>query len=129
MGGVWWGAAAHGLGLVDSLGGLDAAIASAAGLAKLAAGYDVLEYPRAQGTTERLMELLEPRPEPLATERLAAALGTAGGDPGAALAPLLAGPGPTRALLRSLARELSLLLRFDDPRGVYARLPFTLRPS
>jgi hypothetical protein len=44
------------------------------------------------------------------------------------MAPLLAGTGPTRALLRSITREMAVLLRFDDPRGVYARLPFTLRP-
>ncbi|MBU6366681.1 MAG: signal peptide peptidase SppA [Gemmatimonadetes bacterium] len=125
---VWSGEAALRLGLVDSLGGLDAAIASAAGLAKLPAGYAVLEYPRMPGTTERLMELLERRPEPLAAGGMATAAALAAGDPASALAPLLAGPGPTRALLRSLSRELAVLLRFDDPRGVYARLPFMLRP-
>jgi protease-4 len=118
---VWSGEAAHRLGLVDSLGGLEAAIASAAGLAKLERGYAVREYPRVKNATERLMELLEREPEPLA-----AMVGAQ--DPASALAPLLAGTGPTRALLRSVTRELSVLLRFDDPRGVYARLPFTLRP-
>lgn len=124
---VWSGEAALRLGLVDSLGGLDAAIASAAGLAKLPAGYRVREYPRVPSSSERLMELLERRQEPLAAGRTAAAA-VAGDDPASALAPLLAGPGPTRALLRAVTRELSVLLRFDDPRGVYARLPFALRP-
>jgi protease-4 len=118
---VWSGEAAHRLGLVDSLGGLEAAIASAAGLAKLEQGYAVREYPRMKNATERLMELLEREPEPLA-----AMVGAQ--DPVSAMAPLLAGTGPTRALLRSITREMAVLLRFDDPRGIYARLPFTLRP-
>ena len=40
---------------------------------------------------------------------------------------LLSGRGPASALARDITRELDVLLRYNDPRGVYARMPFVLR--
>lgn len=116
---VWSGAAAMRIGLVDSIGGLDAALKSAATLAKITGDYDVREYPRTKSATEKLTELLGNRPAPVAVAIRAAT------NPGANA--LLAGRGPASALARDITRELDVLLHYNDPRGVYARLPFILR--
>jgi len=111
---VWSGLQAQRLGLVDSLGGLTEALKSAAVLAKLTGDYDVREYPRMKSATERLTELVENRPEPVASklETMMRDIGTAG---------------PAAQLARDLTRELSVLLTYNDPRGVYARMPYILR--
>lgn len=111
---VWSGAQARTIGLVDSLGGLDAAIKQAAALAKITGDYDVQEYPRPKSATERLTELFEDRPVPVAA-RADAALGHLGVR------------GPAAEMARDLAREFGALLSFNDPRGVYARMPYILR--
>jgi protease-4 len=116
---VWSGEDAMRIGLVDSIGGLDAALKSAASLAKITGDYDVREYPRVKSATEKLTELLEHKPTPVA-----ATIGAAT-NPGASA--LLSGRGPASALARDLMRELDVLLRYSDPRGVYARMPFVLR--
>jgi protease-4 len=116
---VWSGEDAMRIGLVDSIGGLDAALKSAASLAKITGDYDVREYPRVKSATEKLTELLEHKPTPVA-----ATIGAAT-NPGASA--LLSGRGPASALARDLTRELDVLLRYNDPRGVYARMPFVLR--
>ena len=119
---VWSGQQAQRLGLVDSLGGLDAAIASAAGLAKLTGDYAIREYPRVKRPTERLMELLEDEPEPVA-----ARASTRSGADLQALTAATVGEGAARALARDLLQELRVLATYNDPRGVYARMPWTLR--
>jgi protease-4 len=111
---VWSGVQAQRLGLVDSLGSLADALKSAATLAKLTGDYDVREYPRVKSATERLTELLENRPEPVAAKI-------------DALARDLGATGPAAQLARDLTRELSVLLTYNDPRGVYARMPYILR--
>lgn len=116
---VWSGEAAMRIGLVDSIGGLDAALKSAATLAKITGDYDVREYPRTKSATEKLTELLGNRPAPVAVAISAAT------NPGANA--LLAGRGPASSLARDITRELDVLLRYNDPRGVYARMPFILR--
>jgi protease-4 len=116
---VWSGEDAIRIGLVDSIGGLDVALKSAATLAKITGDYDVREYPRVKSATEKLTEFLEHKPAPVA-----AAIGAAT-NPGATA--LLSGRGPASALARDITRELDVLLRFNDPRGVYARMPFVLR--
>ena len=116
---VWSGEAARRIGLVDSIGGLDAALKSAATLAKITGDYDVREYPRTKSATEKLTELLGNRPAPVAVAISAAT------NPGANA--LLAGRGPASSLARDITRELDVLLRYNDPRGVYARMPFILR--
>ena len=116
---VWSGEDAMRIGLVDSIGGLDAALKSAASLAKITGDYDVREYPRVKTATEKLTDLIERKPTPVA-----AAIGAAT-NPGASA--LLSGHGAASALARDLTRELEVLLRYNDPRGVYARMPFVLR--
>ena len=109
---VWSGTAALRIGLVDSLGGLDAALRSAAKQARLTGDYEVREYPREPGTAERLSEMLNDKPEPVA--KVNAAM-------------LLVGTDPATLLAKDLLREMSLLLSYNDPRGAYARMPFVLR--
>ncbi|MEO7520568.1 MAG: signal peptide peptidase SppA, partial [Gemmatimonas sp.] len=111
---VWSGEDALRIGLVDSLGGLDAALRSAASLAKLTGDYEVREYPRAKSATEVLTAMFDGKPEPVAEADVAAAA-------------LLAGNGPARAFARDILRELSVLMSYNDSRGVYARMPFVLR--
>lgn len=111
---VWSGTQALRIGLVDSLGGLEVALKSAAALAKLTGDYDVREYPRVKSATERITELLENKPAPVAA-RAEAALQQ------------LPARGAAADLARSVTQELSMLMAYNDPRGVYARLPFILR--
>ncbi len=116
---VWSGEDAMRIGLVDSLGGLDAALKSAATLAKITGDYDVREYPRVKSATEKLTEMLERKPTPIAAAISAAAA------PGASA--LLSGRGAASSFARDITHELDVLLRYNDPRGVYARMPFVLR--
>lgn len=111
---VWSGEQARRLGLVDSLGSLDAALKSAASLAKITGDYDVHEFPRQKNATERLTELLEDKPAPAAARAEAAVA-------------LVTGRGAAGTLARDITRELQVLLSYEDPRGVYARLPYILR--
>ena len=108
---VWSGADAMDIGLVDSIGGLEVAIKSAANLAKLTGDYDVREYPRVKSTTEMLTEMFEGKPEPVAAMFESRAL---------------SGRGPMQQLGREIMRQLGVLLTYDDPRGIYARMPFVL---
>ncbi len=111
---VWSGVQARRIGLVDSLGGLDMAVKSAASLAKLTGDYEVREYPHVKSTTEMITELLEDKPVPVAA-RTDAALQQLGAR------------GAAAELTRDVARELGVLLTYNDPRGVYARMPYILR--
>ncbi|MBM3841906.1 MAG: signal peptide peptidase SppA [Verrucomicrobia bacterium] len=104
QGRVWSGADALEHGLVDELGGLDAALAYAAGKAGLGADYRVVEIPRERELVEVIQELIEQA------------------VPGAARV----SAGPLEELRRRLERELRALAACNDPQGVYARLPFTL---
>lgn len=108
---VWSGTDAVRIGLVDSIGGLDVAITSAAALADITGDYDIKEFPRIQTRTEMLTEMFNSKPEPVAS--LSQSLG-------------LTGRGPAQSLGRDMLREISVLLTYDDPRGVYARMPFIL---
>ena len=104
QGRVWSGADALEHGLVDELGGLDAALAYAAGKAGLGSDYRVVEIPRELELVEAIQELIEKA------------------VPGAARV----SAGPLEELRRRLERELRALAACNDPQGVYARLPFTL---
>lgn len=125
---VWSGARAQQLGLVDSLGSLPTAIKSAASLAKITGDFDVQEFPRLKSPTERLTELLEDKPAPVAARSMAArsmgARHTAADMAQAAEA--MTGNSAAARLGRTFMRELDVLLRYNDPRGVYARLPYVL---
>ena len=107
---VWSGADAYERKLVDKLGGLPEAIASAAKMAKLSEGpYRVWYVEKEKTFHERLVErLLDVR------VRLSRALGLAAGEPEPP------SPSPAiRAVLDRLA-ETARLLAMGDPNGVYA---------
>ena len=113
------------IGLVDSIGGLDVAVKSAAKLAKITGDYEVREFPRVKSTTDLLSEMFERRSAPvsrMAVSHIAATAAQAG-----AMEQLLSGRDPAHTMARDLVREMQLLLSYDDPRGVYARMPFVLR--
>lgn len=104
QGRVWSGTDALEVGLVDELGGLDAAIAHAAEKAGLGDRYRITEYPRKKELLEAVQEFLERH------------------APGAARS-------STSVLGRFTSRvesEMKLLRSFNDPQGVYARLPLTI---
>lgn len=120
---VWSGTDAMRIGLVDSIGGLDVAVKSAASLAKLTGDYDIREYPRVKSTTEVLTEMFERKSPPLATQ-LAAALAPSMGA--TMVTGVATGRGPAARLARDVTQQLSALLAYDDPRGVFARVPFVV---
>lgn len=127
---VWSGEDALALGLVDELGDLADAISYAAELADLGDDYGLLEVPKVKGTSDMLQELFDDSPPPVVgTVRTALGLtspfdarATAG-----AVADAAGRHGPVADAVRTLLRELGGLVRLDDPRGTYARLPFGLQ--
>jgi protease-4 len=107
---VWSGADAKERGLVDKLGGLPDAIASAAARAKLGKTYQVTYVEKEQTLKEKLLAGLSVR-----ATRVAASFGYV-------LAPApepVAGTGA--ALLRAVANEADRLSVWNDPRGIYAQ--------
>jgi protease-4 len=127
---VWAGEDALALGLVDELGDLQDAITHAAELAGLEEdSYALLEVPKVKDAAEVFSELFEDQPPPVAGEaawrRAAVAVGLL--EPRAMPLAALPTRGPVADAARGLARELGALLRLDDPRGLYARLPYALQ--
>ncbi len=107
---VWSGADAKERGLVDKLGGLQDAIASAAARAGLGKTYQVTYVEKEQSLKEKVMAGLSVR-----ATRVAATFGYT-------LAPVsepAAGAGA--AILRAVADEADRLSVWNDPRGIYAR--------
>jgi len=102
QGRVWSGADALKIGLVDELGGLEQAIAAAAKEAKLGANYSVIEFPEKKRLAEELSEALGGDRPPLAKHDLG-----------------------SRAAAKMM-ESWRWLSSFDDPHGIYARLPFDL---
>ncbi len=105
QGRVWSGTDAKRIGLVDEIGGLDAAIRYAGKQAGLGEHFRVTEYPRPRNLSEALAEVL------------------------GRFAPNSLRIGPTGLVgevARRLEAELSLLKALDDPNGIYARMPVDL---
>jgi len=102
QGRVWSGAEAKNLGLVDELGNLSDAVAFAAKQAKLGDKFRIVERPRKRAFAEAFSEALEGKQKQEAFS------------------------GPVGAAIRQLHTQLQTLNTFNDPRGVYARLPFDL---
>jgi protease-4 len=102
QGRVWSGAEAKKLGLVDEIGGLQAAVKFAAQKAGLGDDYRVSEYPRKKLFSEALTEALENRRHDYAAR------------------------GALGALVSQVADQWKVLEHLNDPQGVYARLPFEL---
>jgi protease-4 len=101
QGRVWSGADAHAAGLVDQLGGLDDAIASAAKRADLGDTYQIEYVERDMGLPERIAKELMGEAEHVA------------------LLPSLAGT-PYAKVLRDLDEHARVLASFNDPHGIYA---------
>ena len=100
---VWSGSAALDNGLVDRLGGIEAAIASAAERAELDS-WKVEEYPRTQTLEEKIAERL-------------GEIRLGGRKQKAAIA------SPLEREWQKLQTELSELGSYNDPIGAYTRLP------
>ncbi len=98
---VWSGSEAARLGLVDELGGLDAAMAFAASKAAVGEEFSVVEYPKRRKLLESIADVFERKGRDEAKAK--------GGT-----------------LVREALRTVAAVTEFNDPRGIYARLPFDL---
>jgi protease-4 len=103
QGRVWSGHEAVKLGLVDEIGGLGAALKHAAKMAK----------------AENDFYVAGPEREPDALKDLLRNLGQGKSRK-------LAKPGPVDALAESFKLQLERVAALNDPRGVYARMPFEI---
>jgi protease-4 len=102
QGRVWSGSEALKLGLVDEMGGLSAAIKYAAKKVNLGDDFRVVEYPRKKQFSEALSEAFEGRRREQSFN------------------------GPFGLFLREASTQVQSFSKFNDPRGLYARLPFEL---
>ena len=103
QGRVWSGQDAQEIGLVDRLGGLEAAISYAAEQAELGDNWEIEEYPQQQRFDKILERLIGIRTsEP--TEQLDA----------------------LTAEFLKLKEDLSIFQDLNDPKGIYTRMPFNL---
>ncbi|MGH8496642.1 MAG: signal peptide peptidase SppA [Gammaproteobacteria bacterium] len=100
---VWSGADALELGLVDHLGGFQAALDSAAGLAGLGEDYAVRYIERELGVGEMI-----------ALRFFTSAQAVTGGEP------LVQSHGPVRRAVESLLGDFALLGKLNDPRNIYS---------
>ena len=104
QGKVWSGKEAVKIGLVDEIGGLEAAIAYAAEKAELDRDWQVIEYPKNRSWEAELTERL------LKVEALQT----------------MAQNDPLSAELRKIKQDFQVLQSFNDPRHIYARVAFDL---
>ncbi|MCU0535267.1 MAG: signal peptide peptidase SppA [Hydrococcus sp. Prado102] len=102
QGRVWSGADAKKIGLVDQIGGLDAAIAEAAKEANLGNDWEVDEYPNRRSFETELVE------------RLFQIKGTE----------VAQSSDPLTVEFQKFKKEIANLQTINDPKGVYALLPF-----
>ncbi len=104
QGRVWSGKEAQKIGLIDQIGGLDDAIAFAAETAELGKDWQIAEFPQNKTWETEVIERLF-KVEALQLEQPA---------------------DPLTSELQKIRQELAILQSFEDPRGIYARLPFEL---
>jgi len=105
QGRVWSGTEAKNLGLVDEIGGLHEAILYAGAKAGIGTNFKLTEYPRSKNLSEALAEILGRfQPTSLHVQQ--------GGVVG--------------EIARRIDAQLAHLRSFNDPRGVYARMPLDL---
>lgn len=102
QGRVWSGAEAKTLGLVDELGGLQDALNYAAAKAEFGDNYRVVEFPRKKELAEVITELLNSFQQVRTTG------------------------GVTGQVLGRIESEINSLRTFNDPQGIYARMPLEL---
>jgi len=111
QGRVWSGTAAKNIGLVDEIGGLDAAITYAAAQAKLGNDWKLEEYPKYGTLEERILgKVPEQTKAVLNLDEQKLQL-----------------PDPLAGELQKLKAELETLKKMNDLQGVYARFPFNLK--
>ncbi|MBU7582050.1 MAG: signal peptide peptidase SppA [Nostoc sp. TH1S01] len=110
QGRVWSGVAAKQIGLVDEIGGLDAAVEYAAKQANLGNNWQLKEYPKENSLNEILFGK---------AEEASTALKIPGQQVKAA--------NPLTAEFQKLQQELAVFQSMNDPNGIYARLPFNLK--
>lgn len=103
QGRVWSGVSAKGLGLIDELGGLEAAIQAAVDMAKLGNDWQLEEYPQTSRFEARIFQQLFSRSHVTSTRD------------------------PLTAELQKLQTDLKVLQLMNDPLGAYSRLPFNPR--
>ena len=108
QGRVWSGTKAKQIGLVDELGGIEAAIQDAAKRANLGNNWQVEEYPKTRSFPERFFEQL-------------------GNDAAAQFAQSVTPRDPLATQIAKMRSDLSALSAMNDPCGVYIRLPFNFR--
>ena len=105
QGRVWSGTDAKRIGLVDEIGGLDAAIRYAGKQAKLGEHFRVSEYPKPRTLAEAIAEMLG-RFAPSSLHIHATGL--------------------VGEIADRVQHELDWLRAFNDPKGIYARMPVDL---
>lgn len=101
---VWSGKAAVQVGLADEEGGLMDAVRQAAEMAGLAPGYSIRELPRALTLEEQIQEIL-------------VGSGAQSAQSGMGL----------KSLVSDFEMQIKLISSFDDPRGQYLLLPYSLK--
>ncbi|WP_414751916.1 signal peptide peptidase SppA [Anabaena sp. CCY 9910] len=111
QGRVWSGVTAKQIGLVDEIGGLNAAIEYAAKEAKLGKDWQLREYPRESSFEERFFGGV--------VEEISTTLGIEKLD--------VKPNDPLTVQIRKIQQEISVLQTMNDPQGVYARLPVNLK--
>ncbi len=101
---VWTGIDALEVGLVDQIGGLDNAINEAAALAGLGENWRLVEMPEESEKNKFFRKIMEGgrKREPLSSHD------------------------PISGILRMMREEWNSLSAFNDPQGIYARLPLEL---
>lgn len=104
QGRVWSGIKAKELGLADHFGGLRDAIKHAAKLAKIEDGWEIKQYPDNDKITHEILEHFKE-----ATEVKDVTIGLFG------------------RFIRRIQADIKALEAFNDPGGVYARMPFGFR--
>jgi protease IV len=110
QGRVWSGVAAKEIGLVDEIGGLNAAIEYTVKQANLGNDWELQEYPRVSSFEERFFGR--------ATEEVQTALGIEGTK---------LKSNSLTVEFEKLQQEIGILQKMNDPQGIYARLPFNLK--
>jgi protease IV len=105
QGRVWSGIDAKKIGLVDDIGGLNDAIAYAAEVAKLGNNWELEEYPVVEGWEEKLLKQIAGKKELISLQT----------------------QDPLTTELLKVKAELGILKTFNDPHGVYVRLPFNFK--
>ncbi|WP_066425950.1 signal peptide peptidase SppA [Anabaena sp. 4-3] len=111
QGRVWSGVTAKQIGLIDEIGGLNAAIEYAAQAAKLGKDWQLKEYPRESTLGERFFgRFVEDVSTVLQVEKTQTIP-----------------PNLFMAEFQKMQQELAIIQQMNDPQGIYARLPFNLK--